>query len=130
MILSNLDICGISEHWLHHYDLSLLSKVRPPEFHAYSMCSKSDPALELVDDSTVQEGLQQVLHTLLVPLWRLEVCGRDSGRLTLRVVSNISFIISHTTSFTQACQTELNQHVQTYCQECQAIKPRASHVTI
>ena len=41
MILSNLDICGISEHWLHHYDLSLLSKVRP-EFHAYSMCSKSE----------------------------------------------------------------------------------------
>ena len=30
-----------SEHWLHHYDLSLLSKVYS-EFYAYSMCSKSE----------------------------------------------------------------------------------------
>ena len=83
----------------------------------------TSPALELVDDSTVQEELQQVLHTLLVPLWRLEVCGRDSGRLTLSVVSNISFIISHTTSFTQACQTELNQHVRHIARSVRQLSP-------
>ena len=40
-ILGRLDICGISEHWLHHYDLSLLSKVHS-EFYAYSTCSKPE----------------------------------------------------------------------------------------
>ena len=40
-ILGKLDICGISEHWLHHYDLSLLSKVHS-EFYAYSTCSKPE----------------------------------------------------------------------------------------
>ena len=39
MILGKLMICGISEHWLHHYDLSLLLKVYS-EFFAYSTCSK------------------------------------------------------------------------------------------
>ena len=40
-ILGRLDICGISEHWLHHYDLPLLSKVHS-EFYAYSTCSKPE----------------------------------------------------------------------------------------
>ena len=41
MILGKLNICGISEHWLHHYGLSLLPKFYS-EFFAYSTCSKPE----------------------------------------------------------------------------------------
>ena len=40
-ILGRLDICGISEHWLYHYDLSLLSKAHS-EFYACSTYSKPE----------------------------------------------------------------------------------------
>ena len=39
--MDTLDICCISEHWLHSYDLYLLNDIHP-DFHAWGIASPNE----------------------------------------------------------------------------------------
>ncbi len=40
-LLSELDVCAISEHWLHNYDLHQLQSLHK-DFNAFSTCSPTE----------------------------------------------------------------------------------------